>query len=395
MIYLFVLFLLLCLSFRYDINGKTQYRDQWYFIMLVVFILIAGLRWRLMVDTPNYIYYFYHIYPPLEDFSFEDYPIGKDPFYVLINSIVKSLGGRFYWVQLIEATVVNVLVFKYIKRHSSYLFTCLFFYAISCYLGYSMETMRASFSIVICLYANDYILEKKWLKGYLLLLLALMFHAQTLVMFILPLLFFLRFNKIGVIVLLGAFVLGYFLQALLGDYIELLELSDEIGDKADKYIESDRYGAQNGNINYFMLKIFPSLAYSVISLIYVKRTSPQNKILKLEPFVMLGMFFVIMRMNMEIAYRFVSYFSIHNILFSSFLFVNIANNISKYHRGVAYMRAVIIFIPLFFIVGYGKYLRAYTFLPYSSVIERKINRNRESKYMKTDKVTPPANVNEY
>ena len=179
MIYLLVIVLLICLSLRYDINGKTKYRDFWYLMMLVVFILIAGLRWRLMVDTPNYIYNFYHVYPSLENFSFEDYPIGKDPFYVLINSLVISLGGRFYVVQLIEATVVNVLVFKYIKRHSSYLFTCLFFYAIMCYMGYSMETMRASLSVVICLYANDYILDKKWIKGYILLFLALMFHAQT------------------------------------------------------------------------------------------------------------------------------------------------------------------------------------------------------------------------
>ena len=358
MIYLLVIVLLICLSLRYDINGKTKYRDFWYLMMLVVFILIAGLRWRLMVDTPNYIYNFYHVYPSLENFSFEDYPIGKDPFYVLINSLVISLGGRFYVVQLIEATVVNVLVFKYIKRHSSYLFTCLFFYAIMCYMGYSMETMRASLSVVICLYANDYILDKKWIKGYILLFLALMFHAQTIIMFIRPLLFFLRFNKMGIIVLLGAFVVGYFIQTLLGDYLELLELSDVMENKADKYVQSDKFGTQAGNLNFFIVKILPTLMYSVISLIYVKRTSPQNKLLKLEPFIMLGMVFIIMRMNIEIAYRYVSYFLIHIVLFCSFLFVNVAKNISKFNRGVAYMRAVIIFIPLFFLNGYMKYLRA-------------------------------------
>ena len=395
MIYLFVIILLLCLSLRYDINGKTKYRNEWYFVFLVVFILIAGLRWRVMVDTPNYIYAFYHRYPPLEKFSFVDYPIGKDPFYVLINSLVLSLGGRFYVVQLIEATVVNVLVFNYIKRHSSYLFTCLFFYAIICYMGYSMETMRASFSVVICLYANDYILDMKWVKGYMLLLLALMFHAQTIVMFILPLLFFLRFNKMGIIVLLGAFIVGYFIHALLGDYLNLLELSDEIENKADRYMQSEKFGAQAGNLNYFIVKILPTLMYSVISLIYIKRTSPHNKLLKLEPFIMLGMFFVIMRMNIEIAYRYVSYFSIHIVLFYSYLFVNVAKNIKKYSRGLAYMRAIVIFIPLFFLNGYMKYLRAYTFLPYSSVIEREIDRERERKYAETEKFTPSANINEY
>ena len=53
MIYLIVIILLLLLSFRYDINGKTEGREQCYLAMLVIFILIAGLRWRLGVDTPN------------------------------------------------------------------------------------------------------------------------------------------------------------------------------------------------------------------------------------------------------------------------------------------------------------------------------------------------------
>ena len=60
MIYFVVLLLLLILTVRYDINGKTEYRDQWYNAVLVILILIAGLRFRLGVDTVNYIYMFYH-----------------------------------------------------------------------------------------------------------------------------------------------------------------------------------------------------------------------------------------------------------------------------------------------------------------------------------------------
>ena len=75
--------------------------------------------------------------------------------------------------------------------------------------------------------------------------------------------------------------------------------------------------------------------------------------------------------------------------------MNVAKNISKFNRGVAYMRAVIIFIPLFFLNGYMKYLRAYTFLPYSSVIERKIDPIREKEYRQSEPPRPPANINEY
>ena len=130
MIYLSVLFILLYFSFYYDINGKTKGRNFFYRFMLLLFILIAGFRWRLGVDTPNYLYNFYHYIPTLDKFSFTDYSIGQSPFFVLMNSLVKSCGGRFYIVQLIHATIVNVLVFRYIKRHSSFIFTSVFFYAI-------------------------------------------------------------------------------------------------------------------------------------------------------------------------------------------------------------------------------------------------------------------------
>ena len=93
MVYFFTILLLLVLILCYDINGKKLYRNECYLFVLVIFIMIAGLRWRVMVDTPNYIYNFYHVYPSLEEFSFVDYPIGKDPFYVLINCFVISWGG--------------------------------------------------------------------------------------------------------------------------------------------------------------------------------------------------------------------------------------------------------------------------------------------------------------
>lgn len=395
MIYIFVLFLLLCLSLRYDINRKTKYRDEWYFVMLIIFILIAGLRWRLCVDTPNYINRFYHWTPTLDEFSFADYPIGEDPFYVLLNSIVKTFGGRFYVVQLIEASFVNILVFNYIKRYSKYLFTCLFFYAITVYVGLCMETMRASFSIVICMYANDYILDKKWIKGYLLFILALMFHAQTIVMFVLPLFFFLRLNRIGIVCLIGAFVLGLLMNMILGDYVSLLEMGEVIDDKVSSYSESESFGGAKGGIGYFLGFKLPTLTYPLISLIFLKQWIPNSKLLKLEPFVMLGVVFSIVRLNFEMAYRYTSYFSVIFVIFYSEFFVRIVHRAKHVELKVACLRALIYFSPFFFLVGSARYVRLPTIYPYSSVIERKIDRNREARYMKGNKATPPANINEY
>ena len=98
MIYFLVFILLLLLSFRYDINGKTRGRDHWYLAMLVVLILVAGLRFRTTGDTMAYLYHFYHDYSDLEHLNLTRLT-RHEPFWVYLNSLVKTFGGRFYVVQ--------------------------------------------------------------------------------------------------------------------------------------------------------------------------------------------------------------------------------------------------------------------------------------------------------
>lgn len=392
MIYLLILILIIGLSIRYDINGNVKYRNECYLFVLLILILLSGLRYRLMIDTPNYIYNFYHKYPYLEHFTLEDYPIGQDPLYVLINSFVKSMGGRFYWVQLIQSTFVNILVFKYIKRHSSYIFTCVFFYSITYYFAYSMELMRAGFSIVICLYANDYLLNKRWFKGLLLYFFATLFHIQTLFILGTSFLFFLRLNKYSVIIFIIAFVVSRIIQKGLGDYLQYLELSDYLTGKATYYYKEDKYSDQIYNLNYFIVHIFPNIIYSIFSILYIKKIKPQSDILKIEPFVMAGVVFLFFQMNMEIAYRFVTYYGLHFTLLFAECFILIIKT-GFFSRGVACLRALVCFFPFFFFVGYSTYIESYTFIPYSSVIDRDVNTERESKYVRNER--PRANENEY
>lgn len=402
MIYCSILFLLVCLSLQYDINGTKKGRDIWYRFMLVLFILVAGLRWRIGIDTPPYLYRFYHDCPVLNEFSWADYPIGTDPLFVLLNSFIKTIGGRFYLVQLIQATIVNVLIFNFIKKNSKYIFTCLFFYAITCYTSYNMEIMRAGLSIVICLYANDYILEKRWLKGYLLFVVATMFHAQAILLFFLPLLYSIRFNKLGVVFLCGVFLLGMFIMDYLGDYLFLLEDNESISRKVAGYAGSEKYGVQNGNLNYFIVNIFPVLFYVLVSFFHIKKRYPYSNLLKFEPLMVLGIMFILIRMNVEIAYRYVDCFKVYFVLFYSEYFIKMIEEKRRYGIQAAVLRAGIVFIPfimIFLVNNYvlpSEYSLRYT--PYSSVINRSVSEKRESMYQELNAEKafyPSPNLDEY
>ena len=380
MIYLFVLFLLLCLSFRYDINGKTKYRDECYFTMLVVFILIAGLRWRVGVDTHRYLYSFYHEYPTLENFNLKEYYIGKDPLYTLINVIVKSLGGRFYIVQLIQATFVNVLIMHYFKKHSKYVFTCALFYFLLSYIAFMMEIMRASFGIAISLYAFDYFLEKKWVKGYFLLFIALMFHAQTLVLFFFPALLHFHFNKKGIIMLVGAYIFGVFAQDLLADYVFLFEDNDKLERKFAGYTSEDSsYGKNDHNVFYYLVSLFPYIIYSLYSLWYTKKKCSNEGLKKLEPIIMLGVAFVLIQTTFLIAYRYVDYFRIYFALFYAETCVEMVVRKKYLMRNVAFLTVIVLFSPVMLSLIYFTAIKDPRYI-YSSVLNKTINKEKENRF---------------
>ena len=292
-------------------------------------------------------------------------------------------------VQLIQAAFVNILIFKYIKKHSKNIFTCVFFYFWMGYTGYTMEIMRGSMSIALCLFGNDYIIEKKWFKGYLLYALALCFHAQTIVLFLLPMLFFLRFNKLGILVLIGAYVAGYIIQIKLGGYLELLELSDAISEKAENYAESDTYGKQGGNLNFFIVYIFPKILYGLLSLLYIKKYISASRLLRLEPFLMLGVLFLMVQMSLQIAYRYVDYYMIYFVLFISEFSVEFSKKVSL-SKGLSLLRTFIVLFPFLFLTTYVKVMKGIRYYPYSSIIERKINLDRENHHNKAS-----ANINEF
>ena len=381
---------MLYLTYYYDIKNQFSYKNFWYVTIQVLLILLAGLRYRVGGDTQNYLYFFYHLYPDIHDFSFEDYPIGKDPLYVLVNSLIKSWGGRFYVIQLLQASFVNILIFHYFKKHSVHIFTCALLYYFLYYTYFSMEIMRASLSIVICLYANDYILDRKYVVGYILFFVALLFHTQTLFVFFMPFFFWLKLDKRGILFLLFAFILGVVIQIKFGSLIDLLKLGEALNNKAELYANNDMYSKTAGNINYVIVFILPMLIYSLLALWYVKRNNKRSQLLKFQPFVMLGASFLIIQTNVQIFFRFADYYCIYMVLFISEYFQGIFRNRGQLTRSMSYARAFIVYLPFCFLTGWKHYRdNPFRFIPYYSILNPAIDHTRENQtgviYLQADK----------
>ena len=395
MLYYIILFFLLILSVRYDINGKTKYREQWYNVVLIILILIAGLRFRLGEDTINYLFHFYHGTPKLWDINVDTFlASGQSPLWILLNSIVKSLGGKFFIVQLIQAAIVNILIFKYFKKHSSYPFACVALYFFWRYQWYSMIVMKAAIALSIILFANDYFLEKKYKKGFLLILIATGFHLSSILLVIIPFLTFIRFNILGVVLLVFSFFVGAFLQSQLGDIFELMEFAEGVSNKLNNYLDS-KYMTQTHNLNYFIVKVFPIIMYPIASLLYIKNKCKGSHILRLEPFLMVGLLFQMMQFSINIFYRYVYIFTIYYIIFIVHFFIEYSKKSFMLERSLAYVRTFMVVLPFWASLVFLYPMTHISLYPYSSVIERSINQKREKYFVSVKEDLYNLNLDEY
>lgn len=393
MIYLFVFILLLLLSLRYDVNGKTKGRSLWYFVILVLLILIAGFRWRLGSDTPLYLYTFYHETPYLCNLTLEDLGI-KYPLWVLLQSIVLTVFGKFFVVQIIHAAFVNALYFKYIKKHSSYIFSCVLIYFIWMYTNQNMETMKASMAIVICLFGNDFILEKRWLHGFSLYIIASMFHISAIVMVLMPFAFWVRLDYRAFVLFVLAYYIGGVIQSNMGDYLMLLEMDGDIQDKLETYANSDTYGSMH-NINYFIVNMLPFFAYSIFAVNYISKKDSNKRLLRLEPFLVIWLIFMILKLNVFIFYRYVQFYNIYFILYFVQLFYSCVESANKLDLRLSITRGFCIILPILIYLSLYNVGRLPMYYPYTSVFNRTINKERELEFSGVTHFIPYPNPNEY
>lgn len=396
MIYLLIIFLLLVLVYHFDIKGTRQNRDFWYHIVLIIFVLVAGLRYRVGIDTPIYIEDYFHDTPELMNFKAEGW--SNSVLWLLLCSLGRTIGVKFFVLQLIEAAFVNIVIFKYIRKHSPYIFTCVFFFFIWMYASYCMEAMKAGFSMAICLYANDYIREKKWLYGSLLFLVATLFHSSSLLILAFSFISVFRFNTLGLLLLAGAFFVGIVVEDKFGDIISLLSFDDYLQAKAETYIESDRYSLVSGkNIFYYLYHHAPLVFSSLMSFYVVKKGKINSSLMKLESMLFMFVLSYIISANIIIYYRIYQFYVIYFILYISQATVDVVKRNNIYGKYSGFM-VFCVLIPFFFFV-YTTYSgdRWMRYIPYSSVIEKSMDWKRERMYdyVRLSRTNPSPNKNEY
>ena len=395
MIYLLILFLLLYCTYHFDYLEKKKHRNTFYFAILIALILLAGFRYRIGVDTIRYASLFKSI-PTLSDWNQIDFAAENfEPLYYLFSMLSKSISSEFWGMQMLQAILVNIAVFVFIKRYTHNMFLGILLYYTFLYLSFMCEVMREACAVSMFLFSWKYLVERRWVKYYLFCILAFLFHSSEILLFILPFLRLLHLEKficlnrgtfLFLLIVLG---LGFAIQHLFFDYISILAFNERIENKITAYTDSSLSGTIL-NINGILSIIIMYVFYPLAALLLLKRKYSLKGI-SYEPMILLCSVFALLSIPLGILYRYNNYFMLFSIVALSDLAYSQRLSIKKgvYINSSRFSLWILLFFPLFFLRVYSyfptipktqckNYMRYY---PYSSIFDETRDYDREKLFI--------------
>ena len=167
--------------------AKTGGEGGWYYFNMVVLILLAGLRYRVGGDTLMYMSVF-DTFPKLDELKYFDFSQAEyQPLWYVFTAICRSIYDDFTCFQLIHATLITSIFFYCFRKYcSNYYFSVILLYYVGYYCYFSMEVMREVLCIALLMLSTSWLLERKWVRYYLVCIVAVYFHYSALVMLLFP-----------------------------------------------------------------------------------------------------------------------------------------------------------------------------------------------------------------
>ncbi len=379
-IYLIILFFVLFGVFVYDIGCCCQYRDPYIYLILVMLIFVSGFAYRLGGDGMMYVME-YKNYGTLSDFSLP-YLFGfkgRQPGWVFICTLCKTITSDYWLFKLTHAFIVNTAYVIAIRRHTNYVFSGLLAYYVLIYFNQNFQILRESFAISIFLFSLPYFYENKWIKYYLLALLAFFFHEGAAFLFLLPLIKIFGFNKYSIALYIGcALLFAVYASDLLQLFMTLALSGDIDNDKFYFYfhdLDSSESTSGLGNVILNLIIPFSIMLYYKVKGIAISYFYP----------ALFSLIIYTLSMVLPIVYRFGNYVLIFNyLLLIDFLFTWFSSIKYSIKYRLAFI-SIIIFsyigfkARIYFIRNYGDTsFREYVqYFPYASVFEEYEDPERE------------------
>ena len=382
MIYFFIIFFLTFLVYQYDVLKKKEGIQFFWFASFAIIVLLAGLRYKVGGDTFAYLNN-YDQYPAFSDFSSFDFESAPYEYlWYVFCATCKLFSDSYFFMQFIHALLINSIYFYFIYKYVNYKFLGILLYFVFGFLYFNTEIMRESITVGVFLLSLDSFYEKKWIKYYLFIFLAFLFHSSALLLVIFPFFYKIKLNKFFIISILIVLLVANVLWQLFTDYIEYFVAISSVGNKVNSYLDNDDYLY---NINGMIRSLFTYFLIPFIFAVFAFRNSKNEY--KESPFVWLYIVFGVFTIfNQVIFSRFQNYVFFPFIVFLTNLCYEVSENRLDKQLLVKDLKVFVLFVLLLF----GRYYSFFKldlyddsyvyqrYFPYYSIITEKVSPARAS-----------------
>lgn len=202
-------------------DGQKRRERFFTFILILVLGFFCGLRvWGN--DTVTYFQIYEIRTPVLSEFFKRELPsFAIGPGFYFVNSLIKTLGfsTQDYLMFYAFATAIPYVLF--VRRYSANLAFGVFLMLATGFYTFSLAAIKQCMAIGICLWAVMAAIDKKWIRFFLLVGLASLFHPYALVYLLVPFMFFKPWTPRTYIYIVLFVLTGFYLNTLIGTVIDI------------------------------------------------------------------------------------------------------------------------------------------------------------------------------
>lgn len=238
--------------------GKITKKEKVALLFAVIFLIIFyGLRGDYGNDPPHYHEDFDKITDNLSFEGIRDSEMRFEPGWLILNLIFKPFGWQalLFSLTVIQFGSICWFILKYSDKKQYYILLFLYLFNPNLML-ICLSMLRQALAMSIWIFAIQYLIQKRYIKFVILILLASSFHSSALIllsMLVLPLINKLDNNKIAFCFITLFFILKI-AESLVGEVLEVV-LSLESFDKYSVYTDNKEESSL-GLYVFFLLGVY-------------------------------------------------------------------------------------------------------------------------------------------
>ena len=200
-------------------------------LLTIVLVFFCGLRiWGN--DTSTYLEIYVHLTPTLDRITQANIPDFAEGFgFFFLTSLIKTLGFSTQDYLLFYAAITVPFYVLFVRHYSKSMVFGVFLMFTTGFYTFSMAAIKQTAATGICLLAVTAALERKWIRFFLLVGLASLFHPYAIIYLLVPLLMFKPWTARTFFYVIAFMAAGFLLENLLG---VVLDITDMLGAKYDE-----------------------------------------------------------------------------------------------------------------------------------------------------------------